>query len=312
MHIVIPGALPDLAVASELARHLPEHAPVFSRWLALGRARPAAFDPRSQGCTAYEGWQLRAAGFLPDPGLPLGAGLGPLLAGARTGDEAVWLGELVHLALGTDSATLLDPGLMDLRPEESAALFEAIEPLLADGEFGIQAISPQRWRLRLPPGLSPRPASPLAVAGDRLQHWWTQDATSRPWRRLLNEIQMAWYEHPVNEARAARGAPPVNGLWLYGGARPWTPVPHDAQVYPELEALARAGDWGGWLRALSVLDSERLKPLADAGGQALRPLELTLLGRDRSVGLTLQPRPGLLKWLPVRKHNWNAWWSHPV
>ncbi|MFQ6707899.1 putative sulfate exporter family transporter, partial [Bordetella pertussis] len=56
------------------------------------------------------------------------------------------------------------------------------------------------------------------VAGQRLRAWWTQDVAMRPWRRLLNEIQMVWYEHPVNEARAARGAAPINALWLYGGA----------------------------------------------------------------------------------------------
>ncbi|OZI70685.1 hypothetical protein [Bordetella genomosp. 12] len=312
MHIVIPGALPDLAVASELARHLPEHAPTFSRWLTLGQATTARFDPQTHGCTAYEGWQLQAAGFHAEAGQPLGAGLGPMLAGVHSGSQPVWLGELVHLALGADTASLLDPDLMDLRPEEGAALYEAIAPLLADGEFSAEMIHPQRWRLSLPAAMAPRPASPHAVAGDRLQHWWTQDAASRPWRRLLNEMQMAWYEHPVNEARAARGAPPINALWLYGGARPWQPVPHEALVYTELDALARAADWGGWLRALAALDAEHLKPLADAAGQPLRPLELTMLGRDRRAGITLKPRAGLLKLLPARKHHWNSWWSHPV
>ncbi|QGE88132.1 hypothetical protein FYA45_11720 [Bordetella holmesii] len=312
MHIVIPGALPDLAVASELARHLPEHAPTFSRWLALGQAEAAHFDPRIHGCTAYEGWQLQAAGFQAEPGQSLGMGLGPLLAGIRDGSDSVWLGELVHLALGADTASLLDPEMMDLRTEESAVLFDAIAPLLADGEFGAEILSPQRWRLRLPAGMAPRPASPLAVAGDRLQHWWAQDAASRPWRRLLNEIQMAWYEHPVNEARMARGAPSVNALWLYGGAHPWQPVPHQAQVYTGLEALAREGDWGGWLRCLAALDAEHFKPLANAHGQVLTALDLTLLGRDRRASITLKPRAGLLKWWPARQHNWNRWWSHPV
>ncbi|RIQ72931.1 hypothetical protein D0839_00870 [Bordetella avium] len=311
MYIVIPGALPDLVAASELARHLPDYAPVFSRWLTLAQALPSRFDPRTHGCTAYEGWQLQAAGYQPEPGLPLGAGLGPLLAQAQ-GNEAVWLGDLVHLALGADSAVLLDPGLMDLRPEESAGLFEAIQPLLEDGQFGAEILHPQRWRLRLPAGLAPRAASPLAVAGDRLQHWWTQDAANRPWRRFLNEIQMAWHEHPVNEARAARGVPKVNGLWLYGGARPWPIRTPQAQVWPELDALARAADWGGWLQALATLDRERFKPLADAQGWPLRALDLTLLGRDRQTRLTLKPRSGLAKWLPAPKHNWSAWWSHPV
>lgn len=39
------------------------------------------------------------------------------------------------------------------------------------------------------------------------------------WRAVLNEIQMLLHEHPVNSAREARGAPTVNGLWLWGAGR---------------------------------------------------------------------------------------------
>ena len=36
-------------------------------------------------------------------------------------------------------------------------------------------------------------------------------------RRLMTELQMLLHEHPVNEARAARGVPTVNAVWLWGG-----------------------------------------------------------------------------------------------
>ena len=38
-------------------------------------------------------------------------------------------------------------------------------------------------------------------------------------RRLLSEIEMALHEHDVNQERQARGAFPVNSLWLWGGGR---------------------------------------------------------------------------------------------
>src|SRR5690606_20775305 len=122
---------------------------------------------------------------------------------------------------GADQAVLLDPELMDVRADESAALLQTAQPSLAAAGFSVQPIAPQRWRLGLPEGLAPPTVSPAAVAGLPLRDWWSQDPALRPWRRLLNEIQMAWHEHPVNDARAARGAPPVNALWLYGGARAW-------------------------------------------------------------------------------------------
>lgn len=306
MLIVILGALPALPVAAELAKRLPLRAPALHRWLQGSAARIEPHDLRAQGCTAFESWQLRRAGYTPEPGLLPGAGLGPLLATDLGGDEPVWLAELVHLALGTDQATLLDPTLMDLRDDETAALLDRARPLFEDTGFAVEPLSAARWRLRLPDGLRPATASPLAVAGQRLNDWWRQDAATRPWRRLFNDIQMSWHEHPVNKARAARGLPPVNALWLYGGGTPWAMRPAGPErILTDLVGPQRAGDWAAWLDALAVLDA-RLQALADA------PAELLLLGDDRSATLTPKPRGGLLGWLPAPKKNWNVWWSHPA
>jgi hypothetical protein len=324
MLIVIPGALPALPVAAELAKLLPERAPTLHSWLQAGAARPAAFDARAHGCTAFESWQLNRAGYTAEPGLLQGAGLGPLLAAGQApagdspaGDPAagdpVWLAELVHRALGADQANLLDPDQMDLRPEETAALLDTARSLFDGTGFTVQALSPQRWRLTLPDGLRPQTASPHVVAGHRLNEWWRQDADMRPWRRLLNEIQMAWHEHPVNDDRAARGLPPVNALWLYGGGRPWPIVPAGPErVLTGLDAPQRAGDWSAWLDALAELDAQHLRPLAGKQGVPDTPTDLLLLGDDRQVALTLKPRGGLLGLLPAPKKNWSAWWSHPA
>ncbi|SAI71767.1 Uncharacterized protein conserved in bacteria [Bordetella ansorpii] len=348
MLIVIPGALPPASVAPELAKRLPKQAPALHAWLQAGQARSEPFDVRAQGCTPLEAWQLERAGFRGQPELPFGAGLGPLLAaqartdatrppasppgpdaasadasatpspaGAASANSGIWLADLVHMALGTDQASLLEPDQMDLRPEEGQALYDAVAPLFDGTAFAAAPLAPHRWRVTLPEGLRPHTGSPRAVAGHNLNAWWPQDATMRPWRRLLNEIQMAWYEHPVNEARAARGAAPVNGLWLYGGATPWPiqqPAPDDAQLITDLDAAHRAGDWATWLDALSGLDRARIAPLAGSEKSPLpaQPTELLLLGEDRRVRLTLKPRTGLLKWLPAPKHDWNTWWSRPV
>jgi len=316
MFIVIPGALPPLPVAAELARLLPQRAPVLHGWLQAAGVRLEGFDVRAQGCTPFEAWQLERAGYRPAPGTPIGAGLGPLRAGPQAaGEGPVWLAELAHLALGNDQATLLEPGLMDVRADEASALLEAARPSIEAAGFAVQPLQPQRWRLRLPPGLAPRTASPAAVAGQPLRHWWSQDAAMRPWRRLLNEIQMAWHEHPANEARAARGVAPVNALWLYGGAAAWpapAAEPAPAQVIDELDAPHRAGDWAAWLDALAGLDAGRLRPLSGPTGTPAQPVRLLLLGTDRRAILTLQPRGRLLAWLPAPKKNWNTWWSRPV
>ena len=74
MLIVIPGALPALPVAAELAAARAR--PALHVWLQAGARAP---NPTTcaRGCTAFEAWQLRRAGHRPEAGLPLGAGLGP-------------------------------------------------------------------------------------------------------------------------------------------------------------------------------------------------------------------------------------------
>ncbi|WP_233237567.1 hypothetical protein [Bordetella sp. LUAb4] len=331
MLIVLPGALPaSPPIADELAKRLPSTAPTLHAWLRAADARASHFDPHEAGCTPYEAWQLERAGFQPAPGQQIGAGLGPLLAPGSTaakrnaettfetspaaGPAPVWIADLTHVALSTESANLLPLEALALNAEEGAALFAAAQPLFEGTGFAAQPLEPGRWRVQLPADLHPRIASPAAVGGQSLSGWWNQDAAVRPWRRLMNEIQMVWHDHPVNEARAERGLPPVNTLWLYGGAAPWrdmsvAPSSQQTQLIEDLLPAFAAEDWGTWLNALQHMDSRVLRPLSDVRGLPLRPVELLLLGRDRRVDLTLKPRSRLLGWLPSSAKNWSAWWS---
>ncbi|MFC4276743.1 hypothetical protein [Achromobacter aloeverae] len=336
MLIVLPGALPaSPPIADELAKRLPATAPTLHAWLRAAEARAADFDPHDAGCTPYEAWQLARAGFQPAPGQQIGAGLGPLLAQATVDapraagqaaspasriavpsfapPDAVWIADLAHVALSTESANLLPLEALSLSAEEDAALHESARPLFAGTDFDALPLAPGRWRMRLPADLRPRTASPAAVGGQSLAGWWNQDAAVRPWRRLMNEIQMVWHDHPVNQSRADRGLPPVNTLWLYGGAAPWTPPAAASappvQVVEDLLPAYAAEDWGTWLQALQQLDARVLKPLSDARGMPAGPTDILLLGRDRRVDLTLKPRSRLLAWLPSSAKNWSAWWS---
>jgi hypothetical protein len=47
------------------------------------------------------------------------------------------------------------------------------------------------------------------------QRYPTGNAASH-WRKLMNEAQMLFFSHPVNEARREQGAPEINSIWLWG------------------------------------------------------------------------------------------------
>lgn len=308
MQIVLPGALPDPNASRALIPHLEKTAPTFVSWLSKARASLRAADPAVSGCTAYEQWQLEDARFRPQPQQHLSAGLGPLWATdlPQAHDTPVWLGELVHMAPTQTSTAMLTSDQLYITPEQSVALFESALALFNDTGFKLHPCTDLLWRVEVPQHFAFPSASPALVASTSVNDWWPQQEIARPWRRLFNELQMLWFNHPVNLARQARGLPAVNGLWLFGGAQPQQlqGSPSDAQHYTALQAPFIAQDWGGWLAALAELEAQVFKPYSQQGAQPV----LVLTGR-RSIA-TLEPRPRWTQWLPQGGKTWSKWWSH--
>lgn len=350
--LVLPGALPPAPLAADLAKQLTQPnspAPTFLRWMQQGEAKVVKHAADDTGATVIEGWWLSHAGYVAPAPLTLGAGLAPLLAPDAAPDTPVWIAELVHIQVGRDGLVLTDPASLRISAEESHALLESVAPLMAGDGVTATAINPRRWRVALAPGVLPLAATTCAVVGKPLESWWPKSLAARPWRRLANEIQMSWHDHPVNEARIAAGEPPINGVWLHGGAVPWSaswPQGKPRQIIgdaPWLQALAeretiawagtsmpasqlrgaavvtldqldapnRAQAWGDWLAALAELERQWFAPLATAlAKETLTQIDLILPDAARTVSLTLKRRAPWLRWLPSPRQNWNSWW-HP-
>lgn len=131
-----------------------------------------------------------------------------------------------------------------------------------------------------------------AVTGRPVSHFQPEGPQAAWWARLANELQIVCHNHPVNQAREARGAPLLNTLWLWGaGPAPTALRAPAARIRGEgillrglahyagcelvddahaawqwinaLEAPARARDQQGWSTALAALDDSVFKLLAD-------------------------------------------------
>ncbi|MGB3289415.1 MAG: hypothetical protein WBA83_09085 [Burkholderiaceae bacterium] len=311
MRIVLPGALPDPREARELTSYLPTTAPTLLGWLERGRAKAFDADTAKAGCTPLEQWRLARRGFQPRPEQNLAAGLGPLLApGAAEPDRPLWLAELVHVSPSRDGAALLPAHELAITPDQSVALFQSVQSLFSEAGYTLRPGDTDRWLIEPPKDYAPSCASPSLVAVTSVNDWWPQDMAGRPWRRLVNEVQMLWYEHPVNQARYQQGLVPVNSLWLFGGARPdqlTGTMADDAetQVHSDLQASAIARDWGGWLAALGQLEARVFQPLA----QGKQP-EIVLIGSDSYVEITAAALGRWTHWLPGSRNAWRKWWSH--
>ena len=333
MHLLIPGALPPSNVAKDLNPQIEQHCPALVERLKTLVATVQELAPEHTGCTPFEAIRLQQLGYTPPAGANLGTGLAALHAGVKNPSETVWLAELSAISVGREGATIAHPASFEVSSDEADALFDAVSGLWADRAISALPLNNRQWRIWLDPSASTRSLTPAAMAEMRLSDWWPQEDSLREWRRLLNEIQMVWHEHPVNIARAERGEVPINSLWLFGGAKGWSPghsaVPTDADPknqtraqkvalasnQPQAAALSSAliydglhtpylqGDWAAWITALPAL-SEHLSTLE-------RDTSLTLTGQQRAVVLT----PARRRWwhfvLAPRPQPWNTWWNLP-
>ena len=269
---------------------------------AAGTSRFAALEfllargRRSAGeAKALEGWVQEAfelgEGVYPAGALTLAA------QGANPGEVSWARADPVHLRVMDDRLIVVPAETFALRAEESRALCEALNAHFAGMEFGVA--QPRRWYVKLGQIDESRPA--LDAAGTALE-------LPKQTAPLLTEIQMVLHSHPVNEAREARGEPPVNSLWLWGAGRtpqaraPWQSVAADD---PAVLGAARLADArqralprsaGQWLerlpedgRHLAVLDALRA-PLALAADTVHKEMEA--LERDWFAPLLAALRSG--------------------
>lgn len=237
MHLLIPGALPPSNIAKDLIPQVEQHCPLLVERLKTLVATVQELAPEHTGCTPFEAVRLQQLGYSPPAGANLGAGLAALHAGVKNTSETVWLAELSAISVGREGATIAHPASFEITHEEADALFDAVSGLWADRAISALPINARQWRIWLDPNASTRSLTPAAMAEMRLTDWWPQEDSLRAWRRLLNEIQMVWHEHPVNIARAERGEVPINSLWLFGGAQGWSPT--EVALRPILQSQAR-------------------------------------------------------------------------
>jgi len=225
--------------------------------------------------------------------------------GGEAGD-AYWLrADPVHLRVMRDRIVLADGDALSLSRVEADALATAIGQHFGD-DLRPLPLHPRRWYLRFPaaPHLT---TTPLSVAvGRDIDPLLPQGADAMRFRSRLNELQMLLHEHPVNQAREARGELPVNSLWLWGGGHQPAIRSITASIYtrdPEAQALGAFCNTR--VHALPAqLDAQLLKAdgvilldalirsgqVGDACGwrEALRELEqnwfVPLLGMLRNIG----------------------------
>lgn len=310
MHLVIPfaSALPDAAGHALGTLALPNLERLLGRWSAAddaeaGEAEAEADEyalsmPHERALARLYGWPAvdgllpfaaeaaRADGLAPAPG----SGWGLL-------SPAYW-----HV--GRDEIVLVDPATLALEEDEARTLFATLSPLFEELDWHLHWASPTRWYVNHPSLAELPTASIDRVIGRNVDLWLNDHPGILLLRRLQSEAQMLLYVHPLNDARAARGASPVNSFWLAGtGPAPAdrATLPADTLVDDRLRAPALASDWATWAEAWTALDAGPLRALADAAAHAPGATHrLTLCGERHARSWQPAERPWWKRLLGAR------------
>lgn len=321
MLFIIPYLFPPVRLLETAAQDL--HLPALQTLLARGTRQPCpaggveAALCEALGISRQQDWPLAPITLAADGGVAGGA---------------YWLrADPVHLRVMRDRIVLADSDSIELSRQEADALAAAIAQHFGP-DLSPLPLHPQRWYLRYPQ--APRLATtPLSVAvGRDIDPLLPQGDDAMRFRAELNELQMLLHEHPVNQAREARGELPVNSLWLWGGGhRPVTcatPVPlyagnaeaqalgafcnahvqalpshRDAQLFSGdgvilLDTLTQAGQVGdayGWREALRELEQAWFVPLLGTL-RKIGPQGLRLMDPVSGKALHLHPRDAWKFW----------------
>lgn len=198
--------------------------------------------------------------------------------------------------VGRDHIRMDPPDALALQESESRALLAAMQPYFEEDGIHLAFESPTRWLARSALFRDLATASLDRVAGRDIDAWMPKSAHAAPIRRLQNEMQMLLYTHPLNDARAGRGLPPVNSFWLSGtgalGASSTLASEPAPSMPRQLADAALREDWSAWGQAWQQLDALECAALLAALEQPGPPERamLTLCGERGAQTLAAAPR----------------------
>lgn len=186
-----------------------------------------------------------------------------------------------HWRIGSQQVAMDSAALPDFPADESQALLAAMQPYFAEDGIALHYRQPTRWLVQSDLFDALATAALDRVAGRDIGQWLPTDRHATKLRRLQSEMQMLLYNHPVNEARSARGLPVVNAFWLSGtGALAPTEGVSTAEMPQSVNSLrvaALANDWAAWAQAWQATDAGECADLLQALDQGTA-VQLTLCG----------------------------------
>lgn len=157
-----------------------------------------------------------------------------------------WLSvDPVQMVPDRDTLVLIPNELLQITEQESQDLLTSFNEHFSEDRVELQWGCNNRWYLSI---LQPVPIVTTdldSMAYQSVNDLYPQGNAAQYWRQLINEAQMLFYSHPVNERRREQGLPEINSIWVWGEGQIDSAKVHlrkDAIIWskqPYLQGLAK-------------------------------------------------------------------------
>jgi len=133
-----------------------------------------------------------------------------------TANKQVLTATPAYLHATQDHLVLNPAAALNISAEQAFSLASTANAFLAQDDIELKVLAPDCWLLVLPEPLSLSLHGSLQASGRNIHAYMPSGPDGRRLRATLNEIQMLWHDHPVNESRMSSGEMPINSLWIEG------------------------------------------------------------------------------------------------
>lgn len=288
--LVLPFALPFPEFAPDLIRAL--DAPALSSLLSRTARATRAPTTDITHVLPHEAWLARELGLSAE-GNPAFAAAAMRGFGLEHEGGTWYLVTPAHIQIARSHLMMSDTRQVSLSDADGRALFDAARALCEDIGHSLRYGDAHTWFLRADDWTGFNTASPDTVANMDLTDFMPKGPQALAYRRLQNEVQMAWHAHPANAAREERRLRVVNAFWVWGAGAALPTKAMTSYAVPgwmgalgqridslaDVHALigqggtlvvgnlgeaALAADWGTWLEQMHLLEQTLFAPLLAA------------------------------------------------
>lgn len=137
------------------------------------------------------------------------------LDGIETSNECFYRADPVHFKAESDHAILIGPELVKPEMHEVDQLITSFNEHFAEDNISLHATNECRWYLKTNRPLSLNFSALDYALGRDIKHFMPQGEDELWWRKTVNEAQMLFFQHEVNQLRENQGLLSINGLWLW-------------------------------------------------------------------------------------------------